>query len=843
MIDTKSLVLLLAAALAAILAVLASCGGNRGGTLDVQLPQRNELVDGSMMPVLGNPAGLLRNVSYVPEDRAQDAGNIETGLPKHNVASTGIDAIFSPSWDQAGNAGAADLAFAVYAFSLEGYSEAPQISLGWNSPVDASNVYLGVGDQKRHSWSWFTSNTDNFILLSMANFLDNNGRLVIAVVLAGTEEKELDWVRIGENILPVADLDADQTSGDMPLTVTFDSTGSYDVDGGIGLVHWDFDGDGISEDTTMGPGIKQFEYTSAGTFDAKVRVGDGDGGEDAAVVQIIVNDPLNEPPIADLTASPLSGGPGTIVSFDASASFDPDGTIKKVEWDWEGDGEYDFDSGTLLSAQHTYGEQGDYIATVRVFDNINVSDTDSVTITISDDTPNTPPVAAIEASPTIMDTGTTVNFTAAASSDSDGTIVKYEWDWEGNETYDYDSGASPVASHLYTAAGTFHPTVRVTDDDGATSNAPVTIVVRNPGEYHETENNDDISEADELPTPDFDEVFRANLGVGGYDGDEDDWYSIYMLTGYKYTIEMLDFLNDDADLDMRLFESDGTTEVGYSTSVGDSEEIKYTPPADGLYYLRCYVYNSSGTSDYSLNMTHVEAVLPVAVIEATPVSGTRVLVVNFEGGSSYSDAGDIVKYEWDFNGDGYYDVSKTLSDPPVPEDSQATAYYFGKGMYNAALRVTDSEDSSATAQQEITVTGGPDGETEPNNDNDTGNTQDDADAANLFPAFDFANLYGNVGPKAEAEGDPGDPDDWFKFTLTIAGEVDLYMELFDAICDIDMALYADGDYSTSLETSVDTDDDEQITINLNPGTYYLRVYAFSSRPQAGGYRLSGTYTL
>src|SRR6185503_19110008 len=39
-----------------------------------------------------------------------------------------------------------------------------------------------------------------------------------------------------------------------------------------------------------------------------------------------------------------------------------------------------------------------------------------------------PPVASFTATPNPVPTGTAVNFDAAASSDPDGTIVKYEWD-------------------------------------------------------------------------------------------------------------------------------------------------------------------------------------------------------------------------------------------------------------------------------------------------------------------------------------------------------------------------------------------------------------------------------
>ncbi|MHC4955364.1 MAG: PKD domain-containing protein [Planctomycetota bacterium] len=75
--------------------------------------------------------------------------------------------------------------------------------------------------------------------------------------------------------------------------------------------------------------------------------------------------------------------------------------------------------------------------------------------------------------------GLTFDFSAAESQDSDGTIVSYEWDVDGDGLYDYWTTSSAI-QHTYGASGTYEATVRVTDDRGATDTASVTVTAQAP---------------------------------------------------------------------------------------------------------------------------------------------------------------------------------------------------------------------------------------------------------------------------------------------------------------------------------------------------------------------------
>ena len=77
-----------------------------------------------------------------------------------------------------------------------------------------------------------------------------------------------------------------------------------------------------------------------------------------------------------------SGAPLT-VDFDAGESHDPDGPIAKYEWDWEGDGVWDEDTGAAPTTQHIYDSADYYYPVVRVTDGSR--DTGSASSSVSSD--------------------------------------------------------------------------------------------------------------------------------------------------------------------------------------------------------------------------------------------------------------------------------------------------------------------------------------------------------------------------------------------------------------------------------------------------------------------------
>jgi PKD repeat protein len=94
---------------------------------------------------------------------------------------------------------------------------------------------------------------------------------------------------------------------------------------------------------------------------------------------------------------------------------------------------------------------------------------------------NTPPTASFTASASVGKPGTTVTFDATASNDPDGTIYSYKWDPEGDGTYlplpPFNPHGSTTLAKTYSQPGTYHPTLMVTDDSGATDTDSQTLTV------------------------------------------------------------------------------------------------------------------------------------------------------------------------------------------------------------------------------------------------------------------------------------------------------------------------------------------------------------------------------
>jgi glucose/arabinose dehydrogenase/PKD repeat protein len=132
---------------------------------------------------------------------------------------------------------------------------------------------------------------------------------------------------------PTAVMQATPTSGNAPLTVTFDGRGSSDPDPGDKLTYsWDLDGDGIFGDATTAC-CPTHTYVQPGSYTASLRVTDLNGASDVASTVITA---ANTPPApAILTpSSTLTWRVGDAIAFSGRATDAQDGTLPASALSW-----------------------------------------------------------------------------------------------------------------------------------------------------------------------------------------------------------------------------------------------------------------------------------------------------------------------------------------------------------------------------------------------------------------------------------------------------------------------------------------------------------------------------
>jgi PKD repeat protein len=263
---------------------------------------------------------------------------------------------------------------------------------------------------------------------------------------------------------PVADAGGPY-GGTVATAIGFDGTGSSDPDGSIVSYDWDF-GDG-----SIGSGpTPSHAYGAGGSFTVALTVTDSDNLQDTATARVSVSDASGtQPPVAD-AGGPYNGKTGLAIQFDGSGSTDPDGAIAGYDWDF-GDG-----NGTSgATPLHTYAAAGSYTATLTVTDDTGRSDSASTSVQVSDPVNQVP--KADPGGPYTAQPGAAVTFDGTGSSDSDGSVVAYAWDFG-----DGAAGSGPAPAHVYGADGDYLVTLIVTDDGGMDSAmASTQVTVRSAG--------------------------------------------------------------------------------------------------------------------------------------------------------------------------------------------------------------------------------------------------------------------------------------------------------------------------------------------------------------------------
>ncbi|MBE3101189.1 MAG: PKD domain-containing protein, partial [Firmicutes bacterium] len=252
------------------------------------------------------------------------------------------------------------------------------------------------------------------------------------------------------------------TGGNIGQNLNFDASSSIiQATGDISVSYsWDWNGDG-TYDNTVSTAVVKHIFESSGVFDVALKISLSSGLESIDKIKVTIN----SNPTAD-AGGPYTGKVDQIITFDGSKSTDSDGTISEYSWDFG-------DTSTIATGQkptHAFSAAGTYNIKLIVKDDKGALSTESVALATIEAEANLAPTADA-GGPYTDKVGQSITFDGSASTDSDGTIAEYSWNFGNNSTI--ATGQKPT--HTFSTAGTYTIKLIVKDDKGALSTESVAL--------------------------------------------------------------------------------------------------------------------------------------------------------------------------------------------------------------------------------------------------------------------------------------------------------------------------------------------------------------------------------
>ncbi len=501
-------------------------------------------------------------------------------------------------------------------------------------------------------------------------------------------------------------------------TVDFNGTPSWHDRADIHKIaryEWSF-GDGsaaVVQTNTIDPnfGKVSHTYTQFGQYTATMRVGDDNAPQrfDTLQFQIVVNQ-------GDVLPVAVPGGPYTVATggnivLDAGGSHDPNAaagdSITAYKWTLKTDGA-DLVVTTasptfpLTWANHLGGRVTpgmDYALTLEVTDraipgvvNADTSVPVATTLRVRDDAVSVDVDLTNDPNPdpdNVIARGFAAEFQATAANPIGTPIAAYAWDFDYDGTFQADPVANgATVTHAFSMFGNYQVAVRATDTAGKWAVAVVDV---------------QVSEGNSAPIADA----GGPMLYAGAPAYFLDFGQALVLSAAGSTDPELQY--GDAIVS---YQWDLDNDGAYDDASGVAPTIAWNDlQAMGLATLGPHTIGVSVTDSFGLSDTDESQFVvfinePNAVIAMSDLDGVvaPTTEVDFDGTGSTTGRPDrvIAKYEWDFNGDGQYEV---VQDNPL-------AANFGKvddvtfpmfQQYTVSLRITDSNSPAKTDTASITV--------------------------------------------------------------------------------------------------------------------------------------------
>lgn len=237
--------------------------------------------------------------------------------------------------------------------------------------------------------------------------------------------------------------------------------------------------------------------------------------------------------------------------------------------------------------------------------------------------------------------GLSVAFDASASSDADGSLTTYSWDFGDGETAEVETQG---VAHAYAQAGTYTVRLTVTDDRGGSATTTRQVQVK----------------AVNVPP------------VAAISSDQ---------TGLKVTLDAVNSQDPDGEI------TEYQWDFGDDSEAASGAQAEHVYAADGQYTVTLTVTDSDGATAQAQSTLLVANAAPVAVLDLA-IDG---LAIQADGSNSTDPEGSELEYAWDF-GDG-----------TTGSEAQVSHEYDEPGEYELTLIVTDEHGATGTQSTSVAV--------------------------------------------------------------------------------------------------------------------------------------------
>lgn len=420
--------------------------------------------------------------------------------------------------------------------------------------------------------------------------------------------------------------------------VKLSAEGSADPDGDELIYKWTLD-----NKTLYGKSIIN-EFDGHGVYPVILEVDDGKRLKNSTT-SIASKVIINSAPVAN-AGSDLLVCSGDVVNFSAAASYDDDNDLLKYFWEF-GDGE----SSEGLSVTNVYTKGGVYEVVLKVVDNTGLPCNYSIDKTIV--TVVESPVAYAGNDITAC-TNSEVVFDGSGSTDSDGIVNSYSWDFGDGET-----GGGARTSHIYKRPGTYKVLLAIEgelvgDCDNTDTDELIVTIIDAP--YANFESPDSVALGNSI-------LFDASSSEGRNGNIRD------------YIWDFGDGISSSGVSTEHVFSEPGNYMVTLNITTNTSSDCRTA------LYRKAINVNSPPTASAGNNLV-------VGVGE----------IITLDASNSTDRDGKITSYKWD-TGDGI-----------IKEGVLINHKYISAGEYNIKLTVKDNtglSNNSASDQLTINVNSAP----------------------------------------------------------------------------------------------------------------------------------------